>query len=55
MKDPERGAADSTARSKTSYDKDIKASRTHKRQRYVMLHLCSLDYLSFIKVLFEAT
>ena len=47
MKDPEKSAANSTARSKTNYDKDIKASRTHKRQRYVMLHVCSLDYLYF--------
>ena len=47
MKDPEKSAANSTARSKTNYDKDIKASRTHKRQRYVMLHVRSLDYLYF--------
>ena len=47
MKDPEKSAANSTAQSKTNYDKDIKASRTRKRQKYAMLHVCSLDHFYF--------
>ena len=40
-KDPEKSHADSAARSKVNYDKDVKASRTLKRQRYVILCVCS--------------
>ena len=45
MKDPEKSCADSAAQSKTNYNKDVKASQTLKRQRYVMLCACSLNYL----------
>ena len=45
MKDPEKSCADSAAQSKANYSKDVKASRTLKRQRYVMLCVCSLNYL----------
>ena len=41
MRDPEKSCTDSAARSKANYDKDVKASRTLKRQRYVIPCLCS--------------
>ena len=44
MKDQEKSRADSAARSKANYSKDVKESRTLKRQRYVMLCVCSLNH-----------
>ena len=37
MKDPEKSRADSAARSKANYEKDVEASRTLRRQRYVII------------------
>ena len=55
IRTPEKSAMDSSTRNKASYEKDIKASRTWKRQRNVVLCACSLNYLCLLKVLFEAT
>ena len=40
--DINKGRADSAARSKDHYQHDIAASRTFKKQRYVVHHVCSL-------------
>ena len=56
-KDLSKSCENNAARSKVFYEKDIEASRTLKRQRYVVLCVCTvcLLYLCFVQVFFEAT
>ena len=52
-KDVDKSRADSAARSKANYEKNIEASHTSKRQRYVTVCVCSLIICILSKVLFQ--